>query len=375
MKILFTGGGSGGHFYPIIAISKEINEIAKKEKALPPEIFFMAPEPYDERALFDNGIKYLSTPAGKIRRYFSFKNFTDAFKTLAGIVRAIFTVFTIYPDIIFGKGGHGSFPALVAGRLFGIPVMIHESDTKPGRVNKWAGKFATRIAISYPEAADYFPKGKVTLTGQPIRKELAMPIKEGAFDYLKLEEDVPTILILGGSQGAQKINEVILDSLVALVEKYQIIHQTGTENYKSVQMTSSVILEKSEHKSRYHPYPYLNELSLRMSAGVSKLVLSRAGSTLFEISSWGIPCIVIPIPEDISHDQLGNAFAYAHTGAGIVIEEKNLTQHLLQFEIDRLINDLPLYEKMSDAAKKIDSVNSAEKIAREIFKIALSHEK
>jgi UDP-N-acetylglucosamine:LPS N-acetylglucosamine transferase len=140
-------------------------------------------------------------------------------------------------------------------------------------------------------------------------------------------------------------------------------------------MTSSVILEKSEHKSRYHPYPYLNELSLRMSAGVSKLVLSRAGSTLFEISSWGIPCIVIPIPEDISHDQLGNAFAYAHTGAGIVIEEKNLTQHLLQFEIDRLINDLPLYEKMSDAAKKIDSVNSAEKIAREIFKIALSHEK
>lgn len=375
MKILFTGGGSGGHFYPIIAIAKEIQNIVKEEHALPPKLFYMAPEPYDRQLLFENNIEFLQAPAGKLRRYFSIANFFDIFKTLAGILRAVFSVFAIYPDVIFGKGGHGSFPALVAAKLFRIPVVIHESDTTPGRVNAWASKFAQKIATSYPETVKYFPESKTAWTGQPIRVEITMPIKEGAEEFLKLEKGIPTILIIGGSLGAEKINDAILDLLPQLLNKYQVIHQTGQANFQDVAGAASVILENHEHPTRYRPFNYLNELALRMSAGIASLVITRAGSTLFEIATWGKPAIVIPIPADISHDQTENAFAYARSGAGVVIEEKNLTPSILNFEIERILNDKNLLASFSESALKFGKSDSAKKIARAIVDIALSHEK
>ncbi len=151
MKILFTGGGTGGHFYPIIAVAKEIQKVTKQEKLLAPELYYMAPTPYDARELFENNILYQKIAAGKMRRYFSIRNFFDLFKTGWGVLSAVFAVFSLYPDVIFGKGGYGSFPVLLAAKLFRIPVIIHESDVKPGRVNTWAGKFAYRVMISHPD--------------------------------------------------------------------------------------------------------------------------------------------------------------------------------------------------------------------------------
>lgn len=374
MKILFTGGVTGGHFYPIVAIAKEIYAVAREEHALPPELYFMAPHPYDSRVLFDNNIKFLRAPAGKIRRYFSLANFFDIFKTAFGVLRAIYSVFSIYPDVVFGKGGHGSFPALLAARLFRIPVVIHESDTKPGRVNNWAGKFARKIAVSYPEAADDFEKDKAVWTGHPIRYEITMPIKEGAAEYLKLDPNLPVILVLGGSQGAAALNDALVDALPNLLKNYQIIHQTGERNFKAVVQTASVVLENSPHLSRYKPFAYLNELALRMSAGVSSLIVTRAGSTLFEIATWGIPAIVVPIGEEISHDQTKNAFSYARSGSAEVIEEKNLTSHILEFQIDKLMQNEPLRTNMSLAAKSFAKPDAAHKIAKVIFSIGLSHE-
>jgi UDP-N-acetylglucosamine--N-acetylmuramyl-(pentapeptide) pyrophosphoryl-undecaprenol N-acetylglucosamine transferase len=374
MKILFTGGVTGGHFYPIIAIAKELNKIAKEEHLLPPKFYFMAPAPYDERALFENNIEYIYAPAGKIRRYTSIQNFFDLFKTAFGVIRAIFSVFAIYPDVIFGKGGHGSFPALLAGRLFKIPVVIHESDTSPGRVNLWAGNFAKKIAVSYPEAVSAFPEGKAVWTGQPLREELFTPIHEGAAEYLKLESEAPVIFILGGSQGAERINNAILDALPDLLNNYQVIHQTGEALFKEVVGTASVVLEKHPHQNRYKPFAYLNELALRMSYGVSSLVITRAGSTLFEIAAAKVPAIVIPIPTEISRDQTGNAFSYARAGAGIVIEEKNLTPKLLTFEIDRLMQDKNEQERMKIAATNFSKSDAAEKIAKAIYSLAITHE-
>jgi UDP-N-acetylglucosamine--N-acetylmuramyl-(pentapeptide) pyrophosphoryl-undecaprenol N-acetylglucosamine transferase len=374
MKILFAGGVTGGHFYPIIAVAKEIQEMSKAEHTLPPELYFMSPTPYDSRLLFENNITYIYAPVGKLRRYFSIANFFDLFKTAAGVLKAMYSVFAIYPDVVFGKGGAGSFPALLAAKLFRIPVIIHESDSKPGRVNAWAGKFATQIAVAYPEAAEYFPKGKAVWTGLPIRKDVMVPIKEGAYDFLKLDPSIPTILILGGSQGAEKINSALLECLPQLLENYQIIHQTGEKNFKEVAGTAGVVLEGNPNITRYKPFSYLNELALRMSAGVASLVVSRAGSSLFEIASWGVPAIVIPIPEDISHDQTKNAFAYARSNAGIAIEEKNLTPHLLLYEINRLMADTEGRQRMHEAAKAFHKGDAAEKLARAIFTIALSHE-
>lgn len=374
MKILFTGGETGGHFYPIIAVAEEINRLAKEERLLPPELFYMAPSPYDERALFENNIVYRYASAGKIRRYFSILNFFDLFKTAFGVIKALFSVFVIFPDVVFSKGGYASFPTLFAARILRIPVVIHESDTSPGRVSKWAGKFAKRIAVSYQETAKFFDQDKVAWTGNPVRRDVRMPVSEGARAFLKLEEGAPVLLVLGGSQGAERINDAILDALPKLVEKYQIIHQTGEKHYGLMTETVKVVLQKNPHADRYHPYAYLNALTLRMAAGIANLVITRAGSTLFEIAIWGVPAIVIPIPESISHDQSGNAFAYARSGAGIAMEERNLTPSLLVFEIDKILSDAKLQASMREAAKKQSQGEAGEKIAREIIAIALSHE-
>jgi len=377
MKILFTGGVTGGHFYPIIAVAQAVREHAKERRILPPLLYFMAPTEYNPRALFDNEIEYLPVMAGKIRRYFSILNLIDIFKTFFGCITAIFKVFILYPDVVFGKGGYGSFPALVAARILRIPTIIHESDGKPGRVNSWAGKFAEKVAISYPGAAQYFrtDKSKIAYTGNPVRKEIAKPLIAGAYELLHLEEGIPVILILGGSQGATAINNVILQILPDLVERFQIIHQTGKANIDEVKATSSVILKDNKHASRYHPMEYLNELNLRMAAGTAEIVISRAGSTIFEIASWGLPSIIIPLPLSVSHDQTTNALTYAQTGAASVIEEDNLGAHILIEEINRIHDNPVISQTMRDHAKAFSRPDSADKIADAILDIALKHEK
>jgi len=377
MKILFTGGETGGHFYPIIAIAESIRERAKERKILMPSLFYMAPTKYNPRALFDNEISYIYVPAGKIRRYFSLLNITDMFKTAIGCITAIIKLFSIYPDVVFGKGGFGSFPALFAARVLGIPVIIHESDSHPGRVNAWAGKFAKKIAVSYESASGYFKtaKSKIAFTGNPIRKEIAQSLTNGAYEFLQLEQNTPTILVLGGSQGSQNINDVMIQALPELLNRYQIIHQSGKKNLAELKSTSSVILKDHPYASRYHPFDYLNELALRMSAGVADVIVSRAGSTIFEIAAWGKPSIIIPLPNSISHDQTANAFAYAETGAASVIEENNLSAHILIEEIDRIYNNISIKRTMAQKAKDFSRLDSAQVIADAILELALTHEK
>lgn len=374
MRIVFTGGGSGGHFYPIIAVVEAVHEIVREEKLLEPELYFIAPDPYDKRALFEHDIYFESVPAGKRRLYASPKNISDMFKTAWGILKAIRILFSIYPDVVFAKGGYTSFPTLVAARILNIPVVIHESDSVPGRVNKWAGAFAERIAVSYPQSIEAFPKDKTALTGNPIRKDLLQPTREGAFEYLHLETDVPVVFILGGSQGAERINTVILDALPKLLNEVQIIHQTGPDKLDEVKETASVILEEHAHRDRYKPFGFLNDLAMRMAAGAADLVISRAGSTIFEIAVWGIPSIIIPIPEEISRDQRSNAFAYSRTGAARVVEEENLADDILIAQIREILTDDELYERMSTATEQFAKTDAAEKIARQLINIGLQHE-
>lgn len=375
MKILLTGGGTGGHFYPIIAIAEQINLLVKENHLLSPQLYYMSSEPYNEGLLYEKNIIFKPVTSGKIRTYFSILNFFDLFKIAWGAVTAVWKIYWLYPDVIFGKGGYASFPALFAGRILRIPVIIHESDTVPGRVNAWAGKFARRIALSYADGAKYFPAGKTAYTGNPIRKEIEDPLSVGAHEFLHLDKNIPTIFILGGSQGARLINDCVLDSLPELVKKFQIIHQVGRKNIKVIEETRDVILHNNIYKDRYKPFDYLNLLSLRMSAGASDIIVSRAGSTIFEIASWGKPSIIIPITNSNGDHQRQNAYAYARTGACSVIEEKNLTSHILVSEIERLVSDTQSKEKMGIAAKAFARKDSARLIAEEILSIALSNEK
>lgn len=377
MRILFTGGGTGGHFYPIISIAEELNALVKEKRLLSPELIYMSPTPYDPGILFENGITYKKNSAGKLRRSAGWKvilNFFDLFKTGWGVLVSLVDIWKLYPDVVFGKGGYASFPALLAARILRIPVVIHESDTVPGRVNLWAGKFAERIAVSYKDAAKHFPEGKVAYTGNPVRKDIATPITEGAREFLKLEENLPVVLILGGSQGSQKINDTVLENLPKLVEKYEIIHQVGKKNIEEVRATSEAVLFNSPHKDRYKPFDYLNSLAMRMAAGVASVVVSRAGSTIFEIAAWRVPAIIIPINERVSRDQRSNAFAYARAGGCAVIEDDNLTANILAGEIERLVTNKEEREKMKEAAKNFYKPDAAKLVAEEILKIALGHE-
>lgn len=377
MKILFTGGGTGGHFYPIIAVAEALRDRVRDRKIIPPQLYYMAPSAYNPRALFDAGLEYVNVSAGKVRRYFSFLNVTDALKTAAGCFTALIKMYSIYPDVVFGKGGYASFPGLLAARILGIPVIIHESDSRPGRVNAWAGKFAQRIALSYPDAAQYFAKhpDRVAYTGNPIRKEIMEPLSNGAHELLNLEQTTPVVLVLGGSQGAQAINDIILEGLPEMLNRYQVIHQTGKANLTETKETSALILKDHPYAYRYHPMDYLNELALRMSAGVATVIVSRAGSTIFEIAAWGIPSVIIPLPHSVSHDQTSNAFAYARTGAASVIEENNLSSHILIEEIDRIAGSPPIQTAMKERAKAFARLDSAREIADAILDIALQHEK
>ncbi len=375
MKIVFTGGGTGGHFYPIIAVVQRVNQIIDKEHIIGAKLYYVSDSPYDKEILVENRLFYEEVVSGKMRTYFSIKNFFDIFKIFFGTINAIYKLFSIYPDVVFGKGGYASFPAIFAAKILRIPILIHESDSAPGRVNKWAGRFAKKVAVSFPEAAEYFPAKTVAWTGQPIRTEIEHGAsKKEALEYFKLEEDLPVILILGGSQGAELINNAVLDALPRLVGNYQIIHQTGVKNFKTVSGQSDVVLVENKFKFRYTPFAFLNSLQMKMAAGAATIIISRAGSTIFEIASWGVPSILIPFNNSNADHSRKNAFSYARAGGCSVIEEANMTANILISEIERTLENKSSYETMVQNAKVFGKEGAAEKIARELVNMALSHE-
>lgn len=374
MKILFTGGGSGGHFYPIIAVAEKLNKMLEHEKIADVKFYYMSTDPYNERLLYDNKITFKEITAGKMRAYFSVQNFLDLFKTAWGVLKALVQVFVLYPDVVFSKGGFPSFPVLFAARFYRIPVIIHESDSVPGRANAWAGKFAQKIAVSYADAVQYFPKEKTALTGNPIREEILRPSGKDAYKELGLDPNIPVLLIVGGSQGARMINEHVETLAPRLVEKYQVIHQTGSANKEEVQTIVRGLLGGNPNASRYHIYGYMDSDTMKLSAEVADVVISRAGSTIFEIAAWGIPAILIPISNHVGDHQRKNAFAYARAGGAVVIEEANLGPNILMSEIEQLMGDENKRASMKAAAKNFARTDAAEKISEQIIAVLLRHQ-
>ncbi len=373
MRILLTGGGTGGHFYPLIAVARALKKIAEEERFIEMDLVYLADNPYDEKLLKEEGIEFVAVSAGKFRRYFSLLNFTDIFKTAWGISRALMYIFRRMPDVVFAKGGYASFPALIAARIFGIPAIIHESDSAPGAVNRWAGSFAKKIAVSFPESAKYFPEAKTALVGNPVRTRVLGGNLEEAksiFGY----DDLPTILVLGGSQGAVKLNDVLIDILPDILKEAKVIHQSGKNNFDDASKRISVILNQNPLKDRYKIFPFMDEDTLRNAALVSTIIISRSGSgAIFEISAWGKPSIMIPIAGSAQDHQRQNAYAYARTGSAVVIEELNLTPHILMGEIRKLLADRPRLERMGQAAMSYAKPNAAELLARQIISLALEH--
>ncbi len=378
MRVVLVGGGSGGHFYPLIAVVEAIEDICKERRLIEPDFYYVGPAPFDSAALLEHEITYLPGSAGRMRRYPSLLNIVSLFQAGFGVIRSTMQLFRLYPDVVFSSGGYAAFPTLYAARVLHIPIIIYDADAIPGRVSLWSSKFSRWIAVAHPDSAMKFParvRDRIARVGHPIRKEIEAPTKEGGHEFLKLESMIPTIFIMGGSLGARAINDVILDALPELVADYNIIHQVGTANLVETSGIASVVLKDSRYKDRYKIFGLLNTLSLRMAAGIASLVIARAGSgSIFEIASWGIPAILVPIPEDVSHDQIENAFSYARAGGAVVIEQRNLTPHLLVAEIKRILGGQALQESMKAAARSYVRPDAARKIAAALLEITIEHE-
>jgi len=377
MKIALLGGGSGGHFYPLLAVARELQELKLEQHLIDLQIVLYGDDIIDLEALVDDEIVFEKILTGKRRKYRSLKNLTDPFRVLGGIIQMLWKFTLDPPDVIFSKGGYAAFPSLVAARLYHIPVIIHETDTIPGKVNQYAARFARRIAVTFPESAELFERKEVVaLTGQPIRKNVLGGTDTEAYDIFHLEEGLPTILVLGGSQGAQIINDLILSALGRFVTSFQVIHQTGKFNYEAIKHESAVALENTaaELHGRYHPFAFLNEAQMRNAGHISNLVISRAGGgSIAEIAAWNSAAILIPLPEDVDANghQKENAFNYARLGAAEVLGQKNLTPNLLYARSARILEDKAIQHRMTTAAQRFSRLGAAREIAEEILKLAI----
>lgn len=374
MKIVFTGAG-GGHFYPLIAVAEKIKEEVQIQRIFEAEMFFFSDKPYNQPLLDKYNIKFEKIPAGKMRLYFSLENFFDPIKSFFGFFVALFKLFSIYPDVVFTKGSYASLPVVFAARVLFIPVFLHESDSAPGRTNLICAKSAKRIAISYISAAKYFDEAKTAYTGQPILEEY-LPTREILEKkYINFvnnftNKQKPILLVLGGSQGSENINNMILESLKDLLMRYKVIHQVGDNNFEKIKIASDVILKEDPNKG---DYAFFGSADLRNYFENADLCITRAGSTLFEISSWGIPSIIIPIAVSNNNHQLLNAYTFEKAGCGIVLEESNLKKNILLSMIDSVVFDRVRYETMRVNNITNFKSGAADIIAKEIVKIGLSH--
>jgi len=386
MKILFSGGGSGGHIVPIIAVSREIRkadeavrrqlwaaevQAGKKEgRQEKLEFYYLGPrDDFGSILLSQEGIIVKEIMAGKIRRYFSplsvLKNIFDVFISIPlGLVQAFFHLFFIAPDLIFSKGGYGSLPVVIAGWLLRIPIFLHESDIAPGFANRLSSRFALEIFVSFSlKQTEYFPLRKMIAVGNPVRQEITEGSLEEAKELFKLIGEKPVLLIIGGSQGSQRINDLILETLPELLMNFEIIHQTGAKNFSQVEAEANITVNENL-KKYYHPYPFLKEEQLADAYKAADLIVSRAGSaSIFEIASVGKPSILIPLPESAQDHQLKNAYAYANDKAALVIEEANLAPHFFLEKLKRLFLAPEQLRKMGERAKEFSKIQAARIIA------------
>jgi UDP-N-acetylglucosamine--N-acetylmuramyl-(pentapeptide) pyrophosphoryl-undecaprenol N-acetylglucosamine transferase len=365
MKIIFTGGGTGGHIFPIIALAREI-------KKLRPDFNFYYIGPKDDFSSFllqKEGIKVKSILAGKIRRYWTseaiLKNFLDIFKIPIGFLQSLFYTFFLFPDFVFSKGGYGSLAASISGWIFLTPVMLHESDITAGLSNRIISRISVEVFTSFSvkETKGFSPE-KIISVGNPVRKEILEGSKEEAERIFGLKKEKPVLFISGGSQGSRRINNMILDILDELLDSFQVILQAGEANFKEVENGASIMVSGPK-KSDFHPFSFLSDNQMSQALAVSQIIIARAGSgSIFEIAAAGKPSILIPLKEAAQNHQVENAYAYQKTGACQVIEEKNLTPHFFLEKIRYLISQPEELEAMREAAKDFSRPRAAEIIAK-----------
>lgn len=350
--------------FPNVAVIDELR--AQNPKKSVCEFFYIGQKgAIEEKIMSKCGVPFYGIHAGKLRRYFSLRNFVDLFKTPLGFFEALAILRRKKPDLVFAKGGYVSVPVALAARLLKIPVWLHESDVTPGLSNKICGRFAQKIWLSFPETKEFFESKNVEVVGNPIRKWILKGDASRGYKITGFSEKKPVILIIGGSTGAQSLNKIIFEIMPELLKKAQVVHVTGNI---SPYTGNATLARKFESAKGYKRFDFLDE-DLAHVYSIADLIVSRAGSGgIFESLALTKPLILVPLPKSTSRgDQVENAEVFEKNGFALMLDQDQLSSERFLNSILSLLENESMRSKMVQNQKKAHYKNAAEKIAKAII--------
>ena len=342
-KIVLTGGGTAGHVTPNITLLP-----ALREAGFDP--YYMGSyEGIEKKLIADFDVPYTGIATGKFRRYLDIKNLTDPFRVLKGFAEARKYLKELAPDVVFSKGGFVSVPVVRAAASLGIPCIIHESDMTPGLANKLCFPVASRVCCNFPETLQMLPEGKGVLTGSPIRSELKSGNKLAGLEMCGFTAQKPVIMVIGGSLGAAAVNKAVREALPRLLEDFQVVHLCGKDKIDNLLLTTP----------GYKQFEYVKG-ELKDLFAMADLVISRAGANaICELLALHKPNILIPLPARSSRgDQILNAKSFEAQGFSLVIDEDDLTTHLLVEKVTELFFTRQSYYDTMSRSGQLDSIDT-----------------
>ncbi|OGY59614.1 MAG: hypothetical protein A3B23_00645 [Candidatus Colwellbacteria bacterium RIFCSPLOWO2_01_FULL_48_10] len=365
VKFVFTGGHHNAAL-----------EVLRRIKEMKPDASFLwlghrhtslknKSDSVEYREVIAASIPFVDLKAGK---FFHVYNIIHLLRIPYGFFQALYHLIKFRPNIIVSFGGYLAAPVVLAGWALGIPSVVQEQTSVAGIANRFAGRFATKVFITWAASEKYFPKGKTVLTGLPLRKA----IFERNQEMFKFRDRLPTIYITGGKQGSHVINTAIAGRLADLLGVANVIHQTGanteTRDNEMLSQAREALPEKLRERYVIKDFVYENEIGSVF--GVSDIIISRAGAhIIYEILACGKPSILVPIPWSSHNEQLSNAKIIESMGLGKVLEQKDLNADALFAAVSDMVKNIADYKKNAEKAKGEIVMDAADKIAEEIIKI------
>lgn len=354
MRIVVSGGGTGGHIYPALALIREIQKDIHNAEFL----YVGTEQGLESKLVPRENIPFKSIHITGFRRKLSFENVKTIYRFLKGVSNSKKILREFKADIVIGTGGYVCGPVVYAAAKLGIPSVIHEQNSIPGLTNKFLSRYVDRIGICFEEAKSFFPEEKVVFTGNPRASEVIS--QDGTRGRLSvgLKVNKPAVLIFGGSRGARPINEAVLKSLAEFSRKpYQILYITGDAHFDEVKKEVDLVGSPENVVIK----PFIHNMP-EVLAGID-LCVSRAGATtLAELTSLGIPSILIPSPYVTNNHQEKNARSLSDRGAAKLLLEKDLNSKKLVEEIDRILMDDNILKSMKESAEDLGIKDAAKRL-------------
>ncbi len=360
MRIIISGGGTGGHIYPAITLINNIKKIVPTAEFL----YVGTKKGLEADIIPRENIPFVTLDIKGFERHLTLENLMVLGKALKGVLKATSIVRRFKPDVAIGTGGYVCGPILMAASLMGIPTLIQEQNAIPGVTNKILSKFVSKIAVGYERAAEYFPADKVVFTGNPIRDDILSCSRDEGLMEFSLATDKKTILVSGGSRGAHSINKAMLEVHKYFTNNYriQIMHVTGKNDYDFVMKGLKDLGVNVDKTDNISVYPYLYDMPKALAA--ADIAVFRAGATsLAELTARGVPAVLIPYPFAAENHQEFNARELEKNGAAKVILNKDLTGERLIDSLEKMLSSESYLQKMTDASRSMGKPSAASVIA------------